>query len=152
MNMRFSIAVAGLFLLHAAHAENHAGIQVETLLKSSQSWDGQKYEAYPAGAPELTVLKIIIPAHTTMAWHTHPMPNVAYVLAGTLTVEKKIGGEKKTIRAGQVLPEMVGQSHRGITGGEAVELIVSYAGSPGMPLSEKDNQAAGAAETPDQKR
>ncbi|MGL4604900.1 MAG: cupin domain-containing protein [Iodobacter sp.] len=139
MNIRFSIAIAGLFLFHAAHADSTAGIQAETLLKSSQSWDGEKYESYPAGAPELTVLKIRIPAHTTMAWHTHPMPNVAYVLAGTLTVEKRTGGQKQTIRAGQVLPEMVGQSHRGITGDEAVELIVSYAGTPGMLLSEKDN-------------
>ncbi|WP_205836306.1 cupin domain-containing protein [Iodobacter violaceini] len=139
MKIIFSIALAAVLLLNVAHAENKPAIQMDTLLKSSQSWDGKKYDSYPSGPPELTVLKITIPPNTTMAWHKHSMPNVAYVVSGSLTVEKKVGGEKKIITSGQVLPEMVGEYHRGITGKEPVELIVSYAGSVGMPLSEPEN-------------
>jgi quercetin dioxygenase-like cupin family protein len=38
--------------------------------------------AYPAGRPELSVLKIAIPPHSQLKWHTHPMPNIAYILIG----------------------------------------------------------------------
>ncbi|MDP5008725.1 MAG: cupin domain-containing protein [Glaciimonas sp.] len=113
-------------------------IQSETLMRSSSSWDGVPYTAYPNAAPELTMLKITIPPHTTMGWHTHPMPNAAYVLSGNLIVEKKGSGETKTLTAGQVLPEMVGDLHRGVTGDTAVVLIVFYAGTKGMPLSQHE--------------
>lgn len=64
------------------------------------------------------------------------MPNAAYVLSGELTVEKKDSGEKKTLSAGQVLPEMVGALHRGLTRDSPAVLIVFYAGAKGMPLSQ----------------
>ncbi|MFP3541729.1 cupin, partial [Pseudomonas sp. SIMBA_044] len=41
-------------------------IQVEQLLKTGQSWDSTPYAAYPAGQPEITVLKITIPPHTAL--------------------------------------------------------------------------------------
>ena len=107
----------------------------EVLLKSTSSWDGTPYIRYPDGAPELTTLKITIPPRTELAWHSHPMPNVAYVLSGELTVEQREGGQSKTIKAGDVLPEMVDINHRGRTGDNPVVLIVFYAGTKGMPLS-----------------
>lgn len=107
----------------------------EVLLKSASSWDGTSYIRYPDGAPELTTLKITIPPRTNLPWHTHPMPNVAYVLSGELTVEQREGGQSKAIKAGDVLPEMVNIDHRGRTGDSPVVLIVFYAGTKGMPLS-----------------
>ena len=107
----------------------------EVLLKSSSSWDGTAYIRYPDGAPELTTLKITIPPRTELPWHTHPMPNAAFVLSGELTVEQREGGQSKTIKAGDVLPEMVDINHRGRTGDNPVVLIVFYAGTKGMPLS-----------------
>ncbi|WP_204377994.1 cupin domain-containing protein [Chromobacterium sphagni] len=105
------------------------------LLKSSASWDGKAYAAYPAGKPELTLLRITIPPHTSLPWHTHPMPNAAYVLSGSLVLERKADGLTKHLHAGDTLPEMVGEAHRGVTGDQAVELLVFYAGTPGMALS-----------------
>ncbi|MEN3030022.1 cupin domain-containing protein [Chromobacterium amazonense] len=125
-------------LAQAASTEPPTGtesVRAEVLLKTSSSWDGKAYAAYPEGKPELTLLKITIPPHTNLPWHTHPMPNAAYVLSGSLTVEKKADGLQKPLRAGDTLPEMVGETHRGFTGDEAVELLVFYAGSPGMALS-----------------
>ena len=111
-------------------------MQSETLLQSSSSWDGAPYTTYPAGQPELSVLKMIIPPHTQLQWHTHPMPNAAYILSGELTVERKADGKIHHFTAGQVVAEMVDALHRGVTGDAPVTLIVFYAGTEGMPLSQ----------------
>lgn len=128
-----SLSVANGF--EAASVEQHASVKTETLLQTKSSWDGVAYQRYPEGAPLLSVLKITIPPRTTLAWHTHPMPNAAYVLSGELQVEKRDGGLIKRITEGEVLAEMVGSVHRGITGDKPVTLIVFYAGSNGLPLS-----------------
>jgi len=129
------LVIAGMLFLGSASADET--VQTEVLSRSSASWDGTPYQSYPSGTPELTVLKITIPPHATLPWHTHPMPNAGYVLSGVLTVEKKQSGLTKTLTAGQVLPEMVGGVHRGTTGAEGAVLIVFYAGTGGMPLSQK---------------
>ncbi|MEI9977066.1 MAG: cupin domain-containing protein [Ignavibacteriota bacterium] len=110
-------------------------IHSETLSQTTTSWDGAAYKDYPATQPQLTVLKITIPPHTTMKWHTHPIPNAAYLLSGAVTVETRNGAVRHFV-AGQVIPETVNTLHRGITGDEAAVLIVFYAGTPGTPLSQ----------------
>ena len=115
-------------------AESKPEVKSEVLLKTNTSWDGTPYKEYPKGKPELTVLKITIPPNSSLNWHTHPMPNAAYVLSGSLTVEKK-DGKQQHITKGQVLAEMVNELHRGVTGDEPVELVVFYAGTNGLPLS-----------------
>ena len=133
----FEITVLAFMLLQQGNAvaEHRPAIQSETLLQSRSSWDGQPYVAYPAGRPELSVLKITIPPHTQLKWHTHPMPNAAYILSGELALERKEDGKKQHYTAGQVVPEMVDALHRGMTGDAPVTLIVFYAGTEGMPLS-----------------
>ena len=136
---RFLTACVGLLLIASAfsvNAKELSAVQVKELLRSEASWDGTPYTAYPSGAPEVTVLQITIAPHSALPWHTHPMPNAAYVLSGEITVEKKSNGEKKLITKGQVLPEMVNALHRGVTGDQPVVLIVFYAGTKGMPLSQ----------------
>ncbi|UII71906.1 cupin domain-containing protein [Pseudomonas sp. HN11] len=112
-------------------------IEKEVLLERSESWDGAPYKAYPSGPPQITLIRLKIPAHTQLPWHTHPMPNAAYIVSGELTVEARSSGVTRTLRQGQTLAEMVGTEHRGITGDTPVELLVFYAGTPGMPLSEQ---------------
>ncbi len=46
-----------------ASAKAMGEVQVETLLRANSSWNNVPYRAYPEGRPELTVLKITIPAH-----------------------------------------------------------------------------------------
>ncbi|MBF6028243.1 cupin domain-containing protein [Pseudomonas sp. P115] len=111
-------------------------IEREILLESSESWDGTPYEAYPAGAPQLTLLRLKIPANTQLPWHSHPMPNAAYIVSGELIVETRDGTLKRTLKQGQTLAEMVATVHRGMTGNAPVELLVFYAGTQGMPLSQ----------------
>ena len=131
-----AVCIGSMFSSNLIRAKDQPAVKTETLLHSSSSWDGTPYASYPAGSPELTVLKITIPANTALPWHAHPMPNAAYVLSGEIVLEKKETGEKKLLTQGQVLPEMVGQLHRGITGNAPVVLIVFYAGTKGMPLVE----------------
>nr|WP_254304277.1 hypothetical protein [Candidatus Sodalis sp. SoCistrobi] len=57
------------------------------------------------------------------------------MLEGALTVEKKANGQKRTLKAGEVVSEMVDSAHRGYTGKEGVTLVVFYAGQKGIPLS-----------------
>jgi quercetin dioxygenase-like cupin family protein len=122
-------------LFTMAHSSVAANINVEKLLETEQSWDGVSYKGYPKGTPQISVLRITIAPNTSLAWHEHPIPNAAYVLDGTLTVEKKATGEKRLLKTGEVLPEMVDSAHRGYTGKEGVTLVVFYAGQKGIPLS-----------------
>lgn len=131
-------AAVGLSLLGCGtQAKAAAQIEKEVLLERSESWDGTPYKAYPSGPPQLTLIRLKIPARTQLPWHTHPMPNAAYIVSGALTVEARSSGATRTLRQGQTLAEMVGTEHRGVTGDTPVELLVFYAGTPGMSLSEQ---------------
>lgn len=130
----FIFLTSWLFTVNAMASD---GIRQDILLKSTTSWDGTTYESYPQGQPELSIAKVTIPPHSVLAWHTHPMPNAGYVLSGVLTVEKKTDGSKKTLKAGDTVPETVGTVHRGYTGDQEAVILVFYAGVRGQPLSQK---------------
>lgn len=136
----FSLTLPLVFLLSPditqAESASNAGVKVEKLLETEKAWDGSVYKTYPEGTPQLTVLKITVAPQTHLDWHTHPVPNAAYMLSGVLTVEKKSGGEKRIFKAGEALPETVGTVHRGYTGDEGATLVVFYAGKKGLPLSQ----------------
>jgi quercetin dioxygenase-like cupin family protein len=106
------------------------------VMRSSQAWNGERIECYPAGQPELTVMRLSLPANTSLPWHTHPMPNAAFVLSGTLIVEDKQSGEQQTFHAGQALNETVNSAHRGFTLDQPAELVITYAGVKGQELTE----------------
>jgi quercetin dioxygenase-like cupin family protein len=108
--------------------------QSETLLQTSTSWDGEPYKSYTSRKPELSILRITIPPHTKLEWHSHPVPSAAYIVSGELTLERQKDGKKQRFTAGQTVSETVGTLHRGLTGDEPVVLIVFYAGSPDVAL------------------
>ena len=130
------IAAASLSNAYAqAATDKVAAAQREVLLQADHSWNGDAYTHYPAGRPELTMLKLTIAAHSQLPWHTHPFPNAAYVLSGTLTVHDKISGKTKVFHQGEAFAESVDDIHRGETGDEPVVLLVTYSGTPGVPTS-----------------
>jgi monofunctional chorismate mutase len=116
--------------------QQHPGIKSETLLHTNSSWNGAPYQAYSKGTPELSVLKIRIPPHHELPWHLHPMPNVAFILSGEITVEEP-AGKRHYFLAGEAVPETVNTVHRGVTGNDPVVLMVFYAGVKGMPLAQQ---------------
>lgn len=115
--------------------DSDAKPQSITLLQSESAWNGVPYVAYPPGRPQLTVLKILLPPHSSLPWHTHVVPNSAYVVSGQMTVEDRASGRKHVLRAGDAFAESVGVVHRGVTGEEAVEIVVTYAATADTPLS-----------------
>jgi quercetin dioxygenase-like cupin family protein len=130
------IAAASLSNAYAqAGADKVAAAQREVLLQADHSWNGDAYTHYPTGRPELTMLKLTIAAHSQLPWHTHPFPNAAYVLSGTLTVHDKISGKTKVFHQGEAFAESVNDVHRGETGDEPVVLLVTYSGTPRVPTS-----------------
>jgi quercetin dioxygenase-like cupin family protein len=109
--------------------------QREILLQTSQSWNGVPYTHYPAGQPQLTTIKLTIAPHTALPWHTHPFPNVVYVLSGALTLHDRESGKTKVVHQGEAVGESVDDVHRGETGDEPTVLLITYAGTPDVPTS-----------------
>ena len=131
-----SLAVTSLSGAYGqAGAGKVATAQRQVLLQSDQSWNGKPYTQYPKGRPELTTLKVTLAAHTVLPWHTHPFPNAGYVLSGTLTLHDKASGKTRVVHQGEAFAESVDDVHRGEAGDEPVVLLITYAGTPGVPTS-----------------
>src|SRR5215471_13484667 len=132
------VATFAITLVQKAAAQRNKEPEVETqiLLSASSSWDGEPYQSYPSGHPEPSVLKITLAPHTQLEWHCHPTPSAAYIVAGELTLERKKDGKGERFTAGQAVSETVDTLHRGVAGSEPLVLIVFYAGSAGMSLSQ----------------
>jgi quercetin dioxygenase-like cupin family protein len=133
------IVCLSLLLLNACTG-NLKNINVETLVKSSVSWDGQALPDYPKGKPEITILRIKIPAGAKLEMHKHPAINAGLMLAGELTVitEKN---ETLYLKAGDSIIEVVDKWHYGKNeGNKTAEIIVFYAGIVNQPITVKATQ------------
>lgn len=128
---------APLFVAMAAGpAQAASTVESEKLLQTDRAWNGRVYDPYPCGKVELSMLKITIPPHTSLAWHRHTVPNAAFVLSGSVTVQDRDTGKSTTVHAGEALAEMVGAVHRGVNDGdEPAVLLVTYAGIEGVPVT-----------------
>ncbi|MDO9265074.1 MAG: cupin domain-containing protein [Desulfosalsimonadaceae bacterium] len=116
---------------------NVNAVQVKELAKSSVSWDGSRLPDYPKGSPEITILRIKIPAGAQLPMHEHPVINAGVLLTGELTV---ITEDNKTLhlKAGKALVEVSNKWHYGKNeGSQPAEIIVFYAGTPGAPITVK---------------
>lgn len=119
----------------SATADPTADVVSRQVLQTSRSWIDAPYESYPTGAPQLTVVRYSIPPHSSLAWHTHVVPNTAYVIEGALTVEDRESGRTQVVQAGEAFGESVGSVHRGYTEDEQTEVVAVYAGADGVDLS-----------------
>ncbi len=128
--------VALLFLMSAnVSAQDGNAIKVDVLSKTNLSWDGRALPDYEKGKPEITVLKFKIPPGAILPLHRHPVINVAFLLSGELTVMTE---EQKTLhpKAGEAFVEVVNTWHYGKNEGSVpAELVVIYAGTPGVPVT-----------------
>ena len=108
-----------------------------TLIQSELSWNGDSLPNYPISKPEISILKITIPAHSELPLHYHPVINAGVLLKGELFVIDEDGNEL-TLKAGDPIVEVVNKKHLGRNlGDEDAEIIVFYAGSKGMKITEK---------------
>jgi quercetin dioxygenase-like cupin family protein len=126
-----------LFLSIHVWADEVKNAVVDTLAKSSSSWDGEYLPDYPKGKPEITILRIKIPAGAELQMHEHPVINAGVLLSGELTVITK---DKKTLhlKAGDSIVEIVNKAHYGKNEGtNTAEIIVFYAGIADKPITVK---------------
>jgi quercetin dioxygenase-like cupin family protein len=133
----FSALLLFAALSGPAFALDNPGVVVETLVQSSASWDGTSLPAYPAGQPQLTILRIHIPPGTTLPLHQHPVINAGVLLRGVLTVVTE-QDETLQLKAGDPIIEVVNKWHYGRNdGAETAEIIVFYVGTAESPLTVK---------------
>lgn len=119
------------------YARDSNGTAVETLARSTSSWNGEALPGYPQGEPEVTILKLTIPPKTELAWHKHPFINAGVLLSGKLAVVTR-DGKTLHLKAGDALVELVDTWHHGINeGDEPAEIIVFYAGIKDLPVTVK---------------
>lgn len=119
----------------AVAATPPAAVSKTVLFEAVRSWDGTEYGPYPAGNADIKIVKIVIPPNTRLASHTHPMPNIAYVNSGSLTVKSEADNQEQQLKQGDFLAEMVNKPHYGFTGSDGVELFLVYCGVTGQELA-----------------
>jgi quercetin dioxygenase-like cupin family protein len=141
-NLRVFVVLSVLFFLHAGCAMvrgtsdgNEASLEVNTLVKTTRSWNGEVLPAYPQGQAEVTILRIRIPSETRLDTHKHPVINAGVLLRGQLTVVTK-EGKILHLKAGDPIVEVVNTWHYGINEGETpAEIVVFYAGVVDTPIT-----------------
>ena len=137
---KFPVILAVILFACQAESSEQQSIAVKELVRSNLSWDGTPLPAYPAGPPEISILRISIPPGAQLPVHRHPVINAGVLVSGELTVVTK---DDKTLhlKAGDPIVEVVETWHYGRNdGAQPADIIVFYAGSPGTPLSVKENQ------------
>jgi len=108
---------------------------VKELVKNTKSWNGKFLPAYPQGQPEITILRISIPAGSQLETHSHPVINAGVLISGELTV-MTTEGKTLYLKAGDPIVEVVNTLHYGTNEGNIpAEIIVFYAGVIDMPIT-----------------
>lgn len=108
---------------------------VQVLAQTTRSWDEQLLPPYPEGQPEVTILKITIPAGAKLPLHTHPVINAGVLIQGELTVTTE-HDEVLILKAGEAIVEVVDKWHHGQNqGSEPAKIIVFYAGIEDKPVT-----------------
>ncbi|BAJ03030.1 cupin domain-containing protein [Shewanella violacea] len=110
------------------------------LIKSSESWDGNKLPAYSLTQPEVTIKEIVILPGEELPWHQHPVINAGILLSGELMVYTR-DGKQKNLKAGDTLIELVNTSHYGKNiSSESAKIVVFYLGEQGDKATVIDKQ------------
>ncbi len=114
-----------------ALADGQGYYPVQELLVTGKTVVGEDIRYPTTGAPRITVAVVTVAPGSPAAFHRHPVPLVAYILEGELTVDY---GEKgvKTFRQGDALVEAMDVPHRGMNLGTGiVKLLAVYVGAEG---------------------
>ncbi|QJW54543.1 hypothetical protein HL670_01418 [Serratia plymuthica] len=132
------LALTMAFQGSALAAEDHGeGISKETLLKTETSWEGTSYGQYPAGAPQITMLKVTVEPNKVLAWHTHPCISAVYMTGGSVSLTIKKTGLKHTFKQGDSFTDTVDIVHQGVSGDKGAEMLVFFACADNKPLTVK---------------
>ena len=115
--------------------ESAQKVKVQTLVKTTESWNNTPLPNYHPEHPEMTALRITIPPHTKLPVHRHPVINAGILLSGALTVISE-AGDTLQMKTGDVIVEMVNQWHHGENNGDVpAEIVVFYSGNVDTPVT-----------------
>ncbi|MBO6290512.1 MAG: cupin domain-containing protein [Alphaproteobacteria bacterium] len=107
----------------------------ETVIQTDSHWNKQAIKPIHIDNPQVTMLRITIPAGEKLAMHKHPILNIGYLTKGELTVRSE-NGDKLVLHPGDPIVELVDIWHYGeSTGSEDAEIVVTYIGSKEDSLS-----------------
>jgi len=110
-------------------------VDVQTLAKTTKSWNNAQLPSYPTGKPEITILNIKIPPHSKLKLHKHPVINAGVLIKGKLTVVSE-DNKVLNLEEGDSIVELVDTWHYGENKtGETAQIIVFYAGVEGEPIT-----------------
>ena len=124
-----------LFLGLILTAFNTYAATSEKLVQTETHWNQQQIKPIHIDNPQITMLRITIPAGEKLAMHKHPILNIGYLTKGELT-GRSDKGEKLVLKPGDPSVELVDVWHYGeSTGTEDAEIVVTYVGEKGDALS-----------------
>lgn len=133
---KLSLAILISLILSSSMSAAEAA-KVDVLAKTSKSWNGATLPNYPTGEPEVTILRIGIPAGAELPLHEHPVINAGVLISGELTVITK-AKEVLHLKAGDSIVEVVDTWHYGKNEGKVTaDIIVFYAGEKGQAITVK---------------
>lgn len=144
MKKRAFLILSATLLAGCASPKYADNIQSVQLVESTVSWNGHPLPAYQTGTPEITILRITIPPHSTLPMHMHPVINAGVLLSGELTVVTE-KGDTLHMKPNDPIVEVVDTWHYGRNEGDVpAEIIVFYAGIKGEPITVKESGKSGA--------
>ena len=107
----------------------------ETLIETDSHWNKQAIKPISIDHPQITMLRITIPAGEKLPMHKHPILNIGYLTKGELTVHSE-NGDVLVLHPGDPIVELVDVWHYGeSTGSEDAEIVVTYVGDKKDSLS-----------------
>ena len=119
-----------VLLASGAYAANS-----ETVIQTQTHWNNQAIKPIHIENPQVTMLRITIPAGEKLHMHKHPILNVGYLTKGELTVRSE-NGDELVLKPGDPIVELVDVWHYGeSTGTEDAEIVVTYVGDKTDALS-----------------
>ena len=128
--IQYLCLAAGILMSAEAYAANS-----ETVIQTDSHWNKQAIKPIHIDNPQVTILRITIPAGEKLAMHKHPVLNIGYLTKGELTVRSEDGGVL-VLHPGDPIVELVDIWHYGeSTGSEDAEIVVTYVGDKADPLS-----------------
>jgi quercetin dioxygenase-like cupin family protein len=117
------------------HEAGEGSVVVDELVKTDRSWDGALLPVYPQGQPEITIVRVNIPAGGRLHLHSHPVINAGVLISGQLTVVTA-DGKTLHLKAGDPIVEVVNTLHHGMNDGMVpAKIVVFYAGAVGTRTS-----------------
>ena len=142
MITRSIIAILTLFMACSVNADNPQGVSINTILDTTNSWNGK---TLPNNVRN-TVTEIVVQPGITSGIHKHPLNGVGYVLEGELTmfVTENENGDfsdpskvsKIIVHAGETWSGAVNTwTYAQNNGDKPAKFTVTYIGDADLPTS-----------------